>query len=91
MSTLSALLMSLAGPLAKQALIALGFSVVAYVGLDLALGALLNAARAAWSGSLSGDVAAYVAMSGANTGLSLIAGAMIGRVAMFATKALRLL
>ena len=88
---LSAVMMALAGPLAKQVLMALGFGIVSFVGLDLALGAMLSAAKSAWAGSLSADVAAYVAMSGANTGLSLIAGAMVARVAMFATKALRLL
>jgi Protein of unknown function (DUF2523) len=72
-------------------LLSLGFGVVAFVGLDLALSALLSQAKAAWAGSLSADVAAYVAMSGANTGLSMIAGAMVGRVAMMATKSLRLL
>lgn len=88
---IGAFLMGLGGPLAKQVLLALGFGIASYVGLDLALGSLLSAAKAAWAGSLSGDVAAYVAMTGANTGLSLIAGAMIGRIAITSTKFLRLL
>lgn len=88
---LSALLMALAGPVAKQVLIALGVGVVSFIGIDLALNALLDVARAAWAGAAAGDVAAYLAMSGANTALSLLAGAMLGRVALMATKSLRLL
>jgi len=88
--TWGAFLAAMAGPLAKQVLMALGFGVVTFIGVDLALDSLLSVARAAWSGSLSADVAAYVAMAGINTGLSIIAGAMVGRVTMLATKHLRM-
>lgn len=87
--TFSALLMLLAGPLARQVLISPGLAVVTFAGVDLALSSLLDVARAAWAGSLGADVAAYVAMSGANSGLAMLAGAMSARVAMMATKALR--
>lgn len=87
--TFSGLLMALAGPLARQVMISLGLAVVTFTGVDLALGSLLDAARSAWSGGLGADVAAYVAMSGANTGLGMLAGAMVARVAMLATKSLR--
>lgn len=85
----SDLLMALAGPLARQVMISLGLAVVTFTGVDFALSALLDAARSAWAGSLSADVAAYVAMTGTNTGLGMIAGAMTARVAMLATKSLR--
>lgn len=91
MNTISALLMGLAGPIAKQVLLALGFSVVTYLGVDTATTFLLDQAKSAWTGGLVGDVGSYVALSGVNTGLSMLAGAIGGRVAMFATKSLRLL
>lgn len=85
----SALMMMLAGPLARQVMISLGLAVVTYTGVDLAVNGLLDAAKAAWTGSLSADVVSYLALSGVNTGLSLLAGAISGRVALFATKGLR--
>jgi hypothetical protein len=90
MSTLGALLTAAAGPLAKRVMTALGFGVVSFVGVDLAVSGLLSQAQAAWGG-MSGDVAAYVALSGANTGLSILAGAIVGRVALTSLKRFMLL
>lgn len=91
MNSISALLMGLAGPIAKQVLLSLGFSVVTYVGVDSTVEFLLGQARTVWAGGMAGDVGQYVALSGVNTGLSMLAGAISGRVALFATKSLRLL
>lgn len=91
MMAIGAFLTAAIGPLAKRAAAALGFGVVSYVGVDLALGQLLGTARDAWAGSLGADVAAYVAMAGLNTGLSILAGALAGRVALIATKRMMLL
>lgn len=87
---MGAFLLALAGPLAKQVMIALGFGIVSYVGIDLAVGALLDQARAGWGG-MAADVAAYVALSGANTGLSILAGAIVARVSLIPLKRLKLL
>lgn len=86
MAGLGAWLLALAGPLARQVMIALGLSVVTYVGVELAVGSLLTQARTNWSGSLFADAAQIVAMSGANTALSIIAGAIVGRIAMIPLK-----
>lgn len=87
----AALLVSLSGPIARQVLISLGLGITTFVGINTALGALLSSARSAWAGSLSADVAAYVAMSGANVGLSILAGALIGRVTLISLKQFRVL
>lgn len=87
---LSAFFMLLAGPLAKRVLTALGIGLVSFVGMSAAVGAILNEARAGWGG-MNADVAVYVAMSGANVGLSLIVGAILGRVSLMALKKLTLL
>jgi hypothetical protein len=89
--TWASLLVSLSGPIARQVLISLGLGVATFVGIDAALGALLSEARSAWAGSLSADVAAYVAMSGANVGLSMLAGAMSARLSLIALKQFRVL
>lgn len=86
---LSSWLLDISGPVVRRVMVSLGLAVVTYSGLDLAVGWLLEQAMAAWAGSLSADVAAYLAMSGVNTGLSLIAGAITGRLALFATKGLQ--
>lgn len=90
MSGLGSFLLALSGPIARQVLVALGIGVVSYVGVDAAVGALLNQAKASWSAMPAG-VAQYVALSGANTGLSLIAGGILGRVSLIPLKRLRLL
>lgn len=81
-------LLALAGPLAKQVLIALGLSIVTYVGVDLAVSNVLAQARANWSGALVGDAAQLIAMAGVNTALSIIAGGIVGRISMMALKRL---
>jgi Protein of unknown function (DUF2523) len=90
MSTVAQLLLTLGGPIARQVMISLGFTLVTFVGVDLAVSGMLDAARNSWAG-MGSDVAAYVAMSGANTGLSIIAGAIVGRMTMLSLKSYRLL
>lgn len=80
-------LMGLAGPLARQVLVALGFGLVTYAGLDAALNAALGAAKSSW-GAVGGMAGAMLAMSGANTALSIIAGAVVARVSFVQLKRL---
>jgi hypothetical protein len=90
MGGLGSWLLALSSPIAKAVMRALGFGVVSYLGVDMALGALLADAKAAWS-SQNANVAVYLAMAGGNTALSIIAGAMVARVALIPLKTLRLL
>ncbi|MBN8504877.1 MAG: DUF2523 domain-containing protein [Burkholderiales bacterium] len=83
-------LVALASPIARQVLLALGIGVVSFAGIDAVVGQLLGAAKTAWSG-LPGAVAAYVAVSGVNTGLALVGGAITARLALIPLKSLRLL
>lgn len=83
-------LVALAGPIARRVLASLGLGVVTYVGMDTAISGLLAQARAGW-GSMGGEVASYVAMTGANVALSLIAGALMGRVGLMVLKRMTLL
>lgn len=87
MGTLAGLLTGLAGPLAKKVLGAVGVGMVSYVGVSAALEALLDTVRGQW-GALSGDVATLLAMGGVNTAVSIIAGAMVARVALMSFKRL---
>lgn len=88
--TMGAFLAAAAGPLAKRVMSALGFGVVTFVGVSAALNQVLDLARSAWAG-IPGDIAVYIAMSGANTALAIIAGAAVTRVALMQLKRLALL
>lgn len=79
--TLAALLVQLAAPLAKRVFASLGLAVVTYVGLDQALQAALSAAVAGFTG-LPAGVSQMVALTGVFDGLSIIAGALVARVAL---------
>lgn len=81
-------LVAIAGPVARQVLISLGFAVITYVGVDTAVNALLNSARTAWNNAVFGDAAQIIAMAGVNTAVSIIAGAIVARVTMLALKKL---
>ncbi|WIT11127.1 DUF2523 family protein [Paucibacter sediminis] len=90
MAGFGSFVMAMAAPVARQVMTALGFGVVSFIGVDLAVSGLLDQARANWS-SMGAGVAAYVALSGANHGLSLVAGAIVGRVALIPLKRMQLL
>ena len=85
---MGAFLMAIAGPLARQVLISLGFAMVTYVCVDTAVNSLLSQARAAWTGAFLGDAAQLIAMAGVNTALSILAGAIAARVTMITLKKL---
>lgn len=79
-------LLALTGPIARRVMVSLGLSVVTFTGVSVAVDSLLAQARSAWAGAFLGDAAQLVAMAGVNTGLSIIAGGIIGRVTMMAIK-----
>lgn len=90
MGALGTWLVGLAGPFIKKALVSLGFGIVSYAAVATALSAVLDAAKAAWSG-LAGDALAIVQMAGVNTAASILAGALTARVAMQVAKKLELM
>lgn len=80
-------LLAIAGPVAKRVLVALGLSVVTFAGVSAAVSGLLSHAKAAWAGAgFVAGVPDLIAMAGLNTALSIIAGAIIGRVALLTLK-----
>lgn len=87
MDGLGSWLLELTSPIARRVIISLGLGVVSYLGLDSAVDGLLAQARQGW-GTVSADVATYVAMCGANVGLALISGALIARTGLMALKRL---
>lgn len=89
MGALGTWLVSLAGPIIRRMMLALGFGVVSYAAVSTALTAALGAAKAAFAG-MGSDTLAFVAMAGFPTALSVIAGALVARVALQAVKKLEL-
>jgi hypothetical protein len=85
---LAAWLLALVGPLAKQVMVALGFGVLVYTGVDATVSAALGAARTAWAGSLHGEVSAFMALAGVNTALGIVAGGITARISMMTFKKL---
>lgn len=85
--TIAAWLALLVGPLARRVVVALGFGLVTYVGLDAALAAALDAARASSNG-LAALPAALIAIAGFNTAFGIIAGALSARLAFVQLKRL---
>jgi hypothetical protein len=83
-------LVSLAGPAARTVLKGLGFGFITFAALSAALTVALDAARTAWSG-VTGDVLGMLELAGASTCLSIIAGALVTRVAILSAKKLQLL
>ncbi|MES2099388.1 MAG: DUF2523 family protein [Pseudomonadota bacterium] len=89
MATLSTVVMGLVAPVAKRALASLGFGFVTYVGVSAAVDQLLASAKSAWAaGSLFANASELVAMAGGNVALSIIAGAIVGRISMVTMKRL---
>ncbi|KVE77393.1 cobalt ABC transporter permease [Burkholderia cepacia] len=79
--TLAAWLMSLAGPLIVQALIALGVGVLTVTGIDFAVNQALQWVSTNING-LPSDLLNVLALGGVFNALSYVGGAMTTRVAM---------
>lgn len=85
MTSLATWIAALVGPLAWRVVGALGLGVVVYTGIDTAIVSGLDAARNAW-GAFGGSAADLVALSGINTALGIIAGAITARVSLMILK-----
>ncbi|EHP43593.1 hypothetical protein OR16_07796 [Cupriavidus basilensis OR16] len=84
---MGAFLMALAGPLARQVLVALGIGLITYLGLDLAVSAALSAAKSSLGG-MPASAAAILARGGIFTAMSILAGGVTARVSMMTMKKL---
>lgn len=84
-------LAAIAGSLAKRVLTAIGIGIVSYAAMSAALNAALAAAKNAWAG-LAGfpEALALLQMAGVSTAASIIAGALVARVALQSLKKLEL-
>lgn len=87
---LGTFLVAIAGPVVRKALTSLGIGIVSYAALSGVLNSALNAAKGSLAG-FGGDAASIVQLSGAFEALSIIAGAMIARLAMMQLKRLEIL
>jgi len=82
---LAAWLVSLVGPMAARALIALGFTAVSFAGVTTAMTALVNLAQTSWS-SMPANVLAIASISGIPEALGMITSAYAARVAVWAVQ-----
>lgn len=81
--TWATLLVSLAGPLIVQALIALGVGVVTVAGVDVAVNTAMSWCTTA-VGGIPSDILNVAAIGGLFQGMSYIAGAITARIAIAA-------
>lgn len=81
MPTLAAFLLSMVQPLIGRILVALGFSVVSFVGFQAMFDQIAAQAQGAY-GSLPGDVAGLASLAGFPEALGIIFGALATRVAL---------
>ena len=88
---LGTFLNAVAGTLAKRVLSALGIGIVSYAAMSAALNSALSAAKGAWA-VLAGfpEALALIQMAGVTSAASIIAGALIARVALQSFKKLEL-
>jgi cobalamin synthase len=90
MGALGTWLVSLATPAVFGVLKALGFGFVTFAALTAALNVALDAARSSWGG-VTGDLLGLLQLAGSGTAFSIIAGAMVARVAILSAKKLQVL
>ena len=90
MAGLGTFLVAIAGPVVRKALTSIGIGIVSYAALSTALNTALSSAKGALGG-FGGDAASIVQMSGVFDAMSIIAGALIARVALAQLKRLEIL
>jgi hypothetical protein len=79
MTTISAFLLALVGPLALRVMAGLGFSVVSFAAVSEAFGSLVNIAQANWSAMPAG-VLQLASLSGIPELMGMIASAYVWRM-----------
>lgn len=85
MSSAGLYLASVAGPIAKRAVMALGFGTVTYVGLDAALGVVKSNVISSW-GAIPSGALAIMSMAGVSQAMGIVLGAIVARVSMIQLK-----
>jgi hypothetical protein len=81
--------MSLAAPLAKRVLVALGFGYVSFEGASLVLEQVFEAVQGALGG-LGGEVSAILARAGMFDAVAIAAGSLVASLAWVTLKRLSL-
>lgn len=85
------LLLLLVQPVIARVLIALGFSVVSFVGMELLMNQLISSVQGAWGG-LPHAILQLAGLAGVGQGLGIIFGAVLTRVMIWQlTKSTRIL
>lgn len=87
---LAAWLISLAWPIVKRVLLALGIGVVSYEGLALLAGQMESAVRATWGG-LGGPILDIATLGGFPLAVGIVIGAFNARLAFLVLKKLAFL
>jgi hypothetical protein len=87
---LAALLVALAGPIARQVLISLGIGIVTYGALATVGTSFLSSAASTMNG-ISAPVFNVLGLAGFYQAASIIAGAIMFRISMMALKVFRIL
>lgn len=77
----------IAGPVAKRVLVSLGVGMLTIAGLQTALTSALNAAKSAMGG-MTGEVLQIVAISGAFSAVSILAGGITAAATLLVVKKL---
>ena len=90
MAGLGSFLVAIAGPVVRKALTSIGVGIVSYAALSTVLNTALNSAKSALGGFV-GETANMVQLSGVFDALSIIAGALIARVALSQLKRFEIL
>lgn len=83
MPALAAWLLSMAWPIVKKVLIAMGIGFATYEGLTVLADTLKTEIISAW-GQLGGVTLQFLSLSGFSTAVGIILGAMAARVSMIA-------
>lgn len=73
------LLLSLVQPFVARVLLAIGFSVVSFVGMEVLVNQLISSAQGAWGG-LPVAILQLAGLAGIGQGLSIVFGAVLTRI-----------
>ena len=90
MASFGAAIATMAGPVVKRALAALGIGVVSYSAVTGAVNSLISASASAFGG-LGAIPAAFIAMAGLTQAFSIVAGGLTASVAFSALKRFQIL
>ncbi|OIR10938.1 hypothetical protein GALL_71060 [mine drainage metagenome] len=85
--TWATLIMALVGPMAVRVIIALGFTAVTFTGVTVTANALISTAQSNWT-AIPVAVLQLASLSGIPEFLGMIFGALVARLAMWATVAM---